>query len=227
MMRMLRALFLSIRQLGDRPILIVLLKSLLLTLAVLATLGVGLWFAVHALAAAWLDEDGSELAATIAVLASLALAWVIFRAVAIAVVGLFGDQIVVAVEKRHYPAVLATARDVPFGRALAMGLGSASRALLANLILIPAYLLLLVTGIGAPALFFIANGWLLGRDLTDMVAARHTDGAAMKAWRAESALGRFGLGLVVTFMLSVPGLNLIAPVLGAAMATHLFHGRKS
>lgn len=224
---MFRALFLSVGQLGDRPILIVLLKSLLLTLAVLALLGVGLWWGVHALAATWLDESGSALAATLAVLAMLAVAWVLFRAVAIAVIGLFGDSIVVAVEAKHYPAMLATAHDVPMGRALAMGLGSAGRTLLANLILVPLYLLLLATGIGAPILFFIANGWLLGRDLTDMVAARHTDAAAMKAWRAQSAVGRFALGLIVTFMLSVPGLNLVAPVLGAAMATHLFHGRKS
>jgi CysZ protein len=224
---MIRAFLLAIGQLGDRPILVVLLKSLLLTLIVLATAGVGLWFGVRALTAAWFDASGSALAATLAVIASLAIAWVIFRAVAIAVVGLFGDQIVVAVEAKHYPARLATARNVPFARALAIGLGSAGRALLVNLILVPAYILLLVTGVGAPALFFVANGWLLGRDLTDMVAARHTDGAAMKAWRKESAFSRFGLGLIVTFMLSVPGLNLVAPVLGAAMATHLFHGRKT
>ena len=224
---MLRALTLSIGQLGDRPILIVLLRSLLLTLAVLALFAAALWFGIHALAAAWLDETGSSLAATLAVLGALGGAWVLFRAVAIAVVGLFGDRIVVAVEAKHYPTRLATARDVAFGRALAMGLGSAGRALLVNLILIPAYLLLLATGIGAPILFFVANGWLLGRDLTDMVAARHTDAAALKAWRAESAVSRFTLGLIVTFMLSVPGINLIAPVLGAAMATHLFHGRRT
>ena len=224
---MFRALILSIEQLGDRPILAVLLKSLLLTLAVLATLGVGLWFAVRALAAAWLDASGSQLAATIAVIGSLALGWVLFRAVAIAVIGLFGDTIVVAVEAKHYPEMLATARDVPFGQSLRMGLGSAGRSLLVNLVLIPAYLVLLVTGIGTPILFFAANGWLLGRDLMDMVAARHLAGDEMKSWRNSTSLSRFALGLIVTGLLSVPGINLVAPVLGAAMATHLFHGRKT
>lgn len=224
---MFRALALSIEQLSDRRVLVVLLKSLLLTLAVLATLGVALWFGVRALAAAWLDSSESQLAATIAVIGSLALGWVLFRAVAIAVIGLFGDTIVVAVESKHYPEMLAVARDVPFDQSLKMGLGSAGRALLVNLILIPAYLLLLVTGVGTPILFFVANGWLLGRDLMDMVAARHLAGAEMKDWRGSTSLSRFALGLIVTGLLSVPGVNLIAPVLGAAMATHLFHGRKA
>lgn len=224
---MIRALILSIEQLGDRRILVVLLKSLLMTLAILATFGVALWCGVRALTAAWLDASGSQLAATIAVIGSLALGWLLFRAVAIAVIGLFGDQIVVAVEAKHYPGMLASAHDVPFGQSLRMGLGSAARALLVNVILIPAYLLLLVTGIGTPILFFAANGWLLGRDLTDMVAARHLADDDMKTWRGNTSLSRFALGLIVTGLLSVPGVNLVAPVLGAAMATHLFHGRKA
>ena len=222
---MIRALLLSIAQLRDRRILLVLLQSLLLTLAILATLGAGLWFGVRALVAHWLDAEGSALAASVAVLGSLMLGWVIFRAVAIAVIGLFGDRIVVAVEARNYPDRLAGARDVPFGRAIAMGLGSAGRTLAVNAVLGPVYLLLLASGIGTPVLFFAANGWLLGRDLMDMVAARHLDAAAMKDWRGRTSLGRFTLGLIVTGMLSLPGVNLIAPVLGAAMATHLFHGR--
>ena len=61
----------------------------------------------------------------------------------------------------------------------------------------------------------------------DMVAARHLAGDDMKTWRGNTSLSRFALGLIVTGLLSVPGVNLIAPVLGAAMATHLFHGRKA
>ena len=34
------------------------------------------------------------------------------------------------------------------------------------------------------------------------------------------------MGVIVAALLSVPFVNLIAPVLGAAMATHQFHGRR-
>ena len=59
---------------------------------------------------------------------------------------------------------------------------------------------------------------LLGRELSDMVALRHAGLAipglldADRCWAASSLL-----------LLTVPLLNLLAPVLGAAMATHLVH----
>ena len=42
-------------------------------------------------------------------------------------------------------------------------------------------------------------------------------------WRATTRWPRFILGLAVAVLFVVPILNLLAPILGAAMATHLFH----
>jgi CysZ protein len=224
---MIRALFLSIGQLGDPPIRRVLAKSLAVTLLVFAVLGVALWFAARA-TTGWLGATGGwqDLAGAAALVLAIAGAWLLFRAVAIAVIGIFADEVVEAVERRHYPPALTTARAVPFGRGLRMGAGSAARALLVNLVLMPVYVVLLVTGVGTAILFFLVNGWLLGRDLGDMVAARHVDRKAMRAWRATTGIGRYLLGLAGTALLVVPVVNLIAPVLAAAMATHWYHGRK-
>lgn len=228
---MLHAFFLSLGQLFDRPVLVVLVKSLAVTLLLFAAAGVGMWFSLDALfdayAAQWRDESGIfAAAATVVVLAGAW--WLLFRAIAVAVIGLFGDEIVAAVEARYYPAAHAAARPVPFARALAMGLGSAGRAIGVNLLLLPAYLLLIITGVGTPILFFAANGWLLGRDLGDMVAARHLSAADLSAWRSQTTVRRFALGLIGTGLFVVPVLNLAAPVLGAAMATHVFHrGRRA
>ncbi|WEK41921.1 MAG: EI24 domain-containing protein [Candidatus Sphingomonas colombiensis] len=215
------AFALSLAQLGDPRILRVLGKSLLVTLTLFAALGVGLWWGIEELLAqsAWHDELAS--AATV-VLVALAF-WFLFRAVAVLAVGLFADDVVAAVEAKHYPAALASARAVSFHRALMMGLRSGGRFIAINLLLIPAYVALLITGIGTAALFFAVNGWLLGSDLGDMVAARHMDDAAMRAWRRTNRAQRFLLGLAATGLFVVPLLNIIAPVLGAAMATHLFH----
>lgn len=57
----------------------------------------------------------------------------------------------------------------------------------------------------------------------EMVAARPIDAAAIRVWRKTSAGGRFLLGLAVTGLFVVPLVNILAPVLGAAMATNLFH----
>jgi uncharacterized protein involved in cysteine biosynthesis len=226
---MIRALVLSIGDFADPAISRVFVKSLALTLLILATLGTALWFGTHWLITGWLEfgEDWAALAGIAEAVLAILFAWLLFRMVAVAVIGLFGDAIVIAVEKRHYPEALASARSVSFGQSLRMGLASAARALAVNIALIPAYILLLLTGIGTPLLFFAANGWLLGRDLGEMVAVRHLPREGMKTWRQSTRWSRLGMGLVVSGLLTVPGVNLFAPILGAAMAAHLFHGRQA
>lgn len=223
---MVRALLLSIGQLGDPIVLRVLAKSMGLTLAIFAVAGVAVWWGTQNLLALWLGWDASGLAAAFAFVVTILALWLLFRAVAIAVVGIFADEMVQAVEARHYPRALATARALPLSRSLAMGLRSGARVVGINLLMLPVYVVLLATGIGTAAAFFVVNGWLLGRDLGDMVAARHLDAAAMRGWRATTRGGRFLLGLANTALFVVPVLNIAAPVLGAAMATHYFHSRR-
>ena len=221
---MLRAFTLALGQLGDAAILRVLAKSLALTLAIFAALGVG----VFALLRHWLAgfaggyDDG--LAGVAAIALGVVAGWLLFRVVAIAIVGLFGDEVVAAVEARHYPAAQATARDVGIVRSGRMALASAVRALGINLVMTPVYLALLFTAIGPAIAFFLVNGWLLGRDLGDMVASRHLSDATMRGWRTATRGRRFVMGLAVAGLFVVPLANLLAPILGAAMATHLFHG---
>lgn len=218
---MFRALLLSLAQLGDPAIRRVLAKSLGVTLAIFAAVGAAIWWGLDVALAGW--RYHGALAGAAASVATLLALWLLFRAVAVLVVGVFADDVVAAVERRHYPAALASAREVPLHRAMRMGLASAARFLLVNLALTPVYLALLVTGVGTAAAFFLANAWLLGRDLSDMVASRHLPPAAMRDWRKANVARRFLLGLAGTGLFVVPVLNLLAPVLGAAMATHLFH----
>lgn len=225
---MIHNLFLALGQLFDRPVLLVLAKSLALTVLLFAGLGFGLWYATDWAGGAvseWLGfgADTGAFADVATLLLFLFGWWLLFRAVAVAVVGIFADEVVAAVEARHYPAAHAAARDVPLGRSIAMGVGSAARTIGFNLLLAPLYLMLLVTGLGTALAFFLVNAWLLGRDLGDMVAARHMPYPQLAEWRRGTRLRRFALGAVGTGLFLVPILNLIAPVLGAAMATHAFH----
>ena len=229
---MIQAFFLSLGQLLDRPIAAVFLKSLLLTAILFAAAAVGVYFGLHALegfASAWLGgEPSGWLADVLTILIVLFAHWLLFRAIAIAVIGVFADEIVAAVEARHYPGAHARARAVPLGRSIAMGLGSAGRIILVNVLLSPIYLMLLITGVGTALVFFIVNSWLLGRDLGDMVAARHMEMGELPKWRRRTSFRRFALGALGTGLFLVPVLNLVAPVVGAAMATHAFHrGRRA
>jgi uncharacterized protein involved in cysteine biosynthesis len=229
---MIQALFLSIGQLFDRRIAMVFIKSLLVTIVLLGLVCVGIWFGMHRLLD-WAAERLGGLswagdAADISTLILILLAHLLlFRAVAVAVIGIFADDVVEAVEAKHYPDAHASARAVPFAQSLVMGLGSGLRAVLINVLFSPVYLILLLTGVGTPIAFFLINTWLLGRDLGDMVAARHMRGRDLPGWRRRTSFRRLRLGAVGTALFLIPGISLLAPVLGAAMATHAFHlGRR-
>jgi CysZ protein len=221
-----RALALAVSQLTDPALLRVLAKSLALTLLIFVMAGAGLIWGAQFLAEAqgW-GSNGGTMAALAATLAALAAAWLLFRAVAIPVIGIFADEVVAAVEAQHYPAAAASARPVGIGLSVGMALASLGRMVALNLVALPGYILLAVTGIGAIALFVAVNALLLGRDLGEMVAIRHQARATLNGWLGATRGQRFILGLIVTGLFMIPLLNLFAPVIGAAMATHLFHRR--
>ncbi len=224
---MLRALTLSFAQLGDVAILRVLAKSLTTTLAIFAAIGGVLYVALKAAFDTIVGSDtGSGWAGAAAIVLLVLGAWLLFRVVAVAVIGVFGDEVVAAVEARYYPVAHARARPVAFTRSGRMALASAGRAIAINLALIPVYIALLFTAIGPAIAFFLVNAWLLGRDLGETVASRHMDDATMRAWRKATRARRFVLGLAGTGLFVVPLLNLFAPIVGAAMATHLFHASR-
>lgn len=220
-----RALALSFSQLGDPAMLKVLGKSLLITLAIFLLLGWGLSFGFEA-ALEWAGlEEGSDAGTLLAVLVTLIGAWLLFRFVALFVLQFFAEEVVRAVEARHYPEAASAARSLAFQEEMRNGVRSTLRALLVNLVALPFAILLLVTGIGTALLFWAVNAFLLGRELQDMVWLRHRRDTAEIAPLGQGR--RFLLGGVVAALLMVPFLNLLAPVLGAASATHLVHRRRA
>ena len=223
---LLRSLSLGLSQLGDRAILWVLAKSLLVTLILTVALGIAvIWAGQTALARFELSEETGVLVGVALTLGVIAAAWLLFRAIAIPVINFFGDDIVLAVEARHYPGALAASRPMTVATGIRLGLASVGRLLLFNLLALPAYVLLLFTAIGPIILFFAINAILLGRDLGDMVSIRHADPARRKAWLHETRVDRFILGLIVSGIFLLPFINLLAPIVGAAAMTHLFHAK--
>lgn len=220
------SLLLALGQLGDPRLLRILAKSLAVSLVLFAALAWAGWQALdRGLDWAGLDESlfagAGGLREAAALLLTLLGLWLVWRVVAMAVIEFFADEVVFAVEQRHYPQAAATARDLPVARQLTTSLRSATRALLVNLAALPFALVLLVTGIGAALVFFGVNTVLVGRDLQDMVWLRHRRDATDPA--PVGRVERWLLGAAVTALLAVPLLNFLAPLLGAAAATHLIH----
>ncbi|PQM28896.1 hypothetical protein CVO77_10815 [Sphingopyxis lindanitolerans] len=221
MARAVHALLLALKDLPHPRVLRVLAASLALTLLVFAVAGAALFLAARWALEHWEWLDGVELdmAGVLVALLLIAVSWLLFRAVAILVVGLFADGIVADIEGRHYPAAAARAVPVRFAKSLRLGLASVARLIAVNLVALPLYILLLFTAVGAPLLAFALNAALLGRDLEAMVRARHPD-------RPPLGRGaRWSLGALSAASFLVPVANLLAPIIGAAMAVHLLHLR--
>jgi uncharacterized protein involved in cysteine biosynthesis len=220
------SLLLALGQLAEGRVLRILLKTLALSLVLFALVAWGGWYALDGLLAwAGLADDSFAGAGTLRELASLVLAllglWLAWRIVALAVINFFADEVVQAVEARHYPQAAAQARDLPVREQVSTSLRAALRALMVNLIALPFALVLLFTGIGPAILFWLVNAVLLGRELEDMVWLRHRQGQDDPAPVGRSE--RFVLGGAVAALLALPVVNLLAPILGAAAATHLIH----
>lgn len=230
---MFKAFTLALAQLGDRRILAVLVKSVVVTVVLTVLLGVAGWWGLdHALAALGLGDGlggslagaGGTIRAALSALLALIGAWLLFRLVAMLVLQFFADEVVIAVEAKHYPEAAGAARALGWRAELALGLKGLGRSALANLIALPFALVLIVTGVGPALLFGAVNAVLLGRELNDMVRLRHRD-ADGTALAPLPGVTRFALGGTAVLLLLVPFVNFLAPVIAAAMATHLVHRR--
>lgn len=212
-----RALTLSLAQLADRRILRVLAQSMALTIAILIGVAGALWLVGRWFADRTFTADSSTLIQAALAVALVVAAWLLFRTVAMAVMGLFTDAVVVAVEDRHYPAARAAAVPVPWRRQVATGLRSAGRAIGYNLLAMPLYAVLAVTGVGLLIALWAVNALVLGRDLEAMASAPHPGAPGL------SRAARWALGGAASALFLLPVVNLLAPILAAAMAVHMLH----
>jgi CysZ protein len=216
----------SLGQLGDRRFRRVLVLGVLLALALL--------FAVYAAflqALWWLTPDSIDipiigpvtgvetLLGWASVLLMLGLSMFLMVPVASAFTGFFLEDVADAVEDRHYPA-LPPATALPWTEALRQSVNFLGLVIAVNVL---ALFLYPFAGPFMPVVFWSVNGFLLGREYFTMVALRRLPPAEAKALRSRN-FGRIWLaGTLMAAPLSIPLVNLVIPVLGAATFTHLFH----
>ena len=138
---------------------------------------------------------------------------------AAAFAGLFLEDVVRAVEDRHYPWL-------PAPRPLGLWDSIRSSANLIGVIVVVnilAVFLYPLAGPAAPLVFWAVNGFLLGREYFTMVALRRMPPEDARAMRRANVLTLWAAGTLMAVPLSVPLVNLAVPVIGTATFTHIFH----
>jgi len=139
--------------------------------------------------------------------------------VASAITSIFLEDVAQAVEDKHYPSL----PDVPrFGIWMAIkdSINFLGVIIVANTL---ALILYVFFPPFAPIIFWALNGYLLGNEYFQLAAMRRVGYAKAKELRRKH---RGTIWLAGTFMaipLSVPLLNLVIPILGAATFTHIYH----
>lgn len=222
----LTAFFSALGQIGDPRFRRVLFLGIGLTLALLIGATAGFFWLLQLVVGdsttlpfigevSWLGD----LLSWGAVVAMLGLSVFLMIPVASAITSLFLDTVAAAVEDRHYPH-LPKAPPVPFGDALWDTISFLGVLIGANLLALILYALF------APAALFIfwgLNGFLLGREYFTLAAMRRVGRAEAKVLRRAHAGTIWLAGTLMAIPLTVPLLNLVIPILGAATFTHLYH----
>jgi CysZ protein len=205
----------ALGQLGDpafrRPI----GWSLALAALVFAVLWLAIWFVLTHTAISelrWIDMTVDVLGG----LAAVVLTFVLFPGVAAAILSLFAERIIAAVEARHYPA-LPPPRQQSLSEQITTALRFLATVVALNLLALPLYLVPVVNAL----VFYGLNGYLLGREYFEMVAPRRLEIAPRRVLWQRRRLGFVLAGVAFAFLSTLPLVNLLAPALAAAAMTHL------
>lgn len=212
---MISAFLKAIGQLSDPRIRRVLWISIGSTTVLFAALFGGIWFLLRetVLFDWWFLEDMVD---TLGIFATVGLTWILFPAIASSVVGLLLDGVARAVEARHYPA-LPPAPGASIPDALLASLKLIAIMVALNILALPLYLFPVINLF----VFYGMNGYLLGREYFELAALRRMKPADAYALRRSRGIRVFSAGVIIAFLLTLPVVNLLAPVLGTAAMVHL------
>jgi CysZ protein len=202
-------------QIFTPPFRATLLKSLGLTIALLAVI----WFGLDRLAGAFIRVEASWLATVVSLIVGLGL--VVGLAFLIApvtslVASFFLDDISAIVERTIEPNG-SPGRPIPAGAAAVFALRFAGLSILVNLI---ALALLFAPGVNIIA-FLAANGYLLGREYFELAAMRFREPAEARQMRRHFELRIFLAGLIIAGFVAIPLLNLCTPLFATAFMTRM------
>lgn len=148
--------------------------------------------------------------------AVLVLTWMLFPGLMSAAAGLFADRIAAAVEARYYPS-LAPAPAQPLADSAVL----LARYLAAAIVLNAFMLAFLLVPPVFPFVFYGVNGYLLGREYFEQVASRRMRRDAVQALRKAHRGPLLVAGVAVAALLTVPVVNIVAPIVATAAMVHL------
>ncbi|WP_170423025.1 EI24 domain-containing protein [Ruegeria arenilitoris] len=220
------AFFAALGQIGDPKFRAVLLRGVGLTVVLLiAACAVAIWL-INRLsgdeislpfvgAVPWLNDVLNYSG----IFVVLVLPVFLMVPVASAITSMFLEEVAQAVEDKRYPS-LPKVPGIPFRESVIDGLGFMGVLIAANLLALILYAIFTPL---APFIFWAMNGFLLGREYFTLAAMRRVGREGARKLRAKHATTIWVAGTLMAIPLSVPLVNLVIPIIGAATFTHIYH----
>jgi len=161
----------------------------------------------------------NDLATVTGFLVMLVLSVFLMVPVASAITSLFLDDVAQAVEDRHYPHL------PPVGHQSLVDAVRDSVSFLGVIVVVNLLALVLYVVFAPFALFIFwgLNGFLLGREYYTLAAMRRVGREEAARLRRRHMGTIWVAGVLMAMPLSIPLVNLVIPILGAATFTHIFH----
>ena len=219
-LNMINSFLKSIIQFSDSAFRIVLIKALILSVLVFIFLTGTVWFVLTEtnVFSFWFFEI---IADTLGGITVIFMVWLLFPAVASFFVTLFLEDIVDAVENRHYPND-PPAQPVKLSKSMSISLRFTAVTLVLNILALPFYLFTIWFPPIAIGVFYCINGYLFGREYFEILALRRLNSNDIALVRKVNKWKLFSAGVVITFLFTIPVVNLFVPVIGVAALTHIF-----
>lgn len=156
-------------------------------------------------------------------MAAAVLTWLLFPSVITLIVSLFLEDVAAAVEDRHYPG-LAPPRKQQISEILWIMLKFAAIGIILNLLALPFIIILIFFPPFNLFVFYGLNGYLLGREYFELVGHRRFEPRTARRARRLLRGQVFVAGVLIAILLTVPFVNLVAPIIATAAMVHLLHG---
>ena len=217
---MINLFLMSFSQLPDPAFRRVIIKAILLSVFVFVFLAIIVWFVLSEtnFFTFWLFETFADM---LGGFTAIVIAWLLFPTLASFFITLFLEDIVEAVESRHYPDTLLEKINNPSATFI-NSLRFTAIALLLNILAIPFYFFTIWFPPLGIFVFYCLNGYLLGREYFELVALRHIKMEDIPSIRQSNRWQLFLFGSVTTFLFTIPIINFLAPILGVTGMTHFF-----
>ena len=218
---MLKIALITIAQISEPSLRQILFKSLLISLVSVMACGLLAWMLLGKfglLGFGFLDTFLPWIGGALIVLIGL----VFFPSTIMVIGGLFSDKIIAIVEEKHYPKNVGS-NHVPILTSVRTGVTLIIVATVINICLLPFYALgMLLPGLSF-VVFYLGNGYLIGRELFENVAQRHLSIDEARKLRKRYLLKILVGGGLITFVATIPLVNLITPLFGVGFMVHLYH----